>query len=915
MCTACAAGTFAASSGGTSSASCLACPAGTYAATGAIACTSCPPGITTTGMQAGSASVAACTTCAAGYAGTVTSPGTTSAAGCVPCAGGTAAAAGSASCAVCGNGTHSYGGSACSPCAAGSAPAAYAPSSSSCAPSATLSAGPADAAFYLSGSAAEGLSAFSVVGVGAFTTGVFGASSGALVLANGGLSAPGAAAPPALPLGNASAWTMSAWVKCAPQPTGGAGYAAVLEWGAAGDVGWSAAPTAGAAGLGASAASLLVAGASAWATGAVTTIAGRPCINFCTNVPFDGTGTNAFFPQPLSVAFIPSSGALAVIDGNAVRIVSHAGVVTTLAGNVQYSGYADGVGTAALFSNLRGIAVVAATSTIVLSDAFSCCIRLVTLWGAVSSFAGGCGQGPGFADGTGAAARFSNPSSVAVIQSTGAIVVADSGNRAVRLISQLGVVTTLAGSPNCPSASSVDGVGTSACFASLAGIAIMPSGSTIVVIDNTAGTVRFITLAGSVSTFPGFLFNSPFAVAVIPSSGAVLVTSAGMVQMISAPTPAWPAGQVSLFAGSFNGFNSYNLFPMVDGVGTAATFSSPTGIAVNTANGAIAIIDNGFKVVRIIQLAPVFGVCDSAWHHIALSYSPAAAPLALAAFIDGSLAARPQLLAPIALPAAAAGASLRVGWSGDAASNFGGSPFSGALADLRVYNRSLSAAEVAALAQPPLSAAGGLATTSPSLAASSYTYACVSGAVGAPATLLRNPADFSWAWAGAAPACVRCPAGSWAPAGAAACAPCYPGTFSASLGAAACSLCPAGTFGSQAGLNSSSCSGACAACAAGSSVATAAAPAAVTCAPSGARAVPPALGLQLWPAANPANPRGVDLVVAPLVLCAQLTPGGVCNVSAANGVVGADGVTRFAVGPAAAFNVQAGEAMTCSANL
>jgi hypothetical protein len=66
-------------------------------------------------------------------------------------------------------------------------------------------------------------------------------------------------------------------------------------------------------------------------------------------------------------------------------------------------------------------------------------------------------------------------------------------------------------------------------------------------------------------------------------------------------------------------------------------------------------------------------------------------------------------------------------------------------------------------------------------------------------------------------------------------------------------------------------------------------------------------------AAHDADPRGVDLVVAPLALCAQMTPGGVCNTSAANAVVGADGVTRYAVGSTSALGVQAGEPMVCAA--
>ena len=59
----------------------------------------------------------------------------------------------------------------------------------------------------------------------------------------------------------------------------------------------------------------------------------------------------------------------------------------------------------------------------------------------------------------------------------------------------------------------------------------------------------------------------------------------------------------------------------------------------------------------------------------------------------------------------------------------------------------------------------------------------------------------------------------------------------------------------------------------------------------------------LWPAANPSNPLHVDLVIAPLATCQQL--GGTCSTLASNTVVGADGITRYIVGTAAALNIGA----------
>ena len=76
-----------------------------------------------------------------------------------------------------------------------------------------------------------------------------------------------------------------------------------------------------------------------------------------------------------------------------------------------------------------------------------------------------------------------------------------------------------------------------------------------------------------------------------------------------------------------------------------------------------------------------------------------------------------------------------------------------------------------------------------------------------------------------------------------------------------------------------------------------------------ARAVPASLGLQLWPAAHPSNPQRVDLVVAPLAQCQQMTSNAAC--AAAATVAGADGVTRYVVGTAAAFKMEADETLTC----
>ena len=131
-------------------------------------------------------------------------------------------------CTACPAGTYSYGGAAaaCSPCASG---ASFLSSSLGCAPRNA----PNDTAFYLSGSAAEGVAGLALTGAApTFSADRMGAAAGALTLANGSyLGVLGANAPMALPANGSVAWSAAAWVKCAAPAT----WAGVLEWGAEGD--------------------------------------------------------------------------------------------------------------------------------------------------------------------------------------------------------------------------------------------------------------------------------------------------------------------------------------------------------------------------------------------------------------------------------------------------------------------------------------------------------------------------------------------------------------------------------------------------------------------------------------------------------------------------------------------------------
>lgn len=145
----------------------------------------------------------------------------------------------------------------------------------------------------------------------------------------------------------------------------------------------------------------------------------------------DGTGSAARFRFPAGVA-LDVLGNVYVTDSenHTIRKVTPAGVVTTVAGLPGALGGADGTGSAARFSRPTGIAADAFGSLWV-ADGGNHAIRKVTPAGEVTTVAGAAGVA-GSVDGTGSAARFYYPSGVAV-GGSGEVLVADTSNQAVRV--------------------------------------------------------------------------------------------------------------------------------------------------------------------------------------------------------------------------------------------------------------------------------------------------------------------------------------------------------------------------------------------------------------------------------------------------------------------------------------------------
>jgi serine/threonine protein kinase, bacterial len=248
--------------------------------------------------------------------------------------------------------------------------------------------------------------------------------------------------------------------------------------------------------------------------GDVTTLAGSG-----TGGTADGTGANAQFTQPRSVA-VDAAGNVFVCDYNNedIRKITPAGIVTTIAGQ-GFAGYQDGMGTSAAFDAPTGI-VVDPSDNLFVTDLSNARIRKITSDGLVSTFAGDGGDG--YSDGTGTAAEFNLPKGIA-LDASGNLYITDSGGERIRKISPAGVVTTVAGDGQD---GSVDGPAAKAEFYDPGDIVVDNSGN-LYVADVANDAIRKITAAGVVSTIVSDSDGiSPVGLA-IDATGSTLYISDG----------------------------------------------------------------------------------------------------------------------------------------------------------------------------------------------------------------------------------------------------------------------------------------------------------------------------------------------------------------------------------------------------
>jgi sugar lactone lactonase YvrE len=235
--------------------------------------------------------------------------------------------------------------------------------------------------------------------------------------------------------------------------------------------------------------------------------------------------------------------------------VSSAGFITIIAGISGTSGSTDGIGTNAIFNYPTGVCVNS-SGDLYVGDRSNQRIRKIYGNSPLVTTVAGSGTA-GSADGQGVAASFRYPYAVCVY-STGNLYVADTYNHIIRMITPGGLVTTIAGLAG--TSGTADGIGTAARFNYPKGICIDPTiGGDLYVADSSNQCIRKIST------------TSPYNVTTIAGNGT------------------------AAFA---------------DGIGTAARFSTPQGICLDSTRGGdfLYVADSSNQRIRKISTTSPYNV-------------------------------------------------------------------------------------------------------------------------------------------------------------------------------------------------------------------------------------------------------------------------------------------------------------------
>ncbi len=323
-------------------------------------------------------------------------------------------------------------------------------------------------------------------------------------------------------------------------------------------------------------------------SGVITTIAGTGTLGDSGD---GGPATSADLAAPVA-AIDDGAGGVLVVDtlSQRARHIDSTGTITTFAGDGTRGFSGDGgAATSAQLQNPQGIAVSA--TGIVIADTSNERIRVVSSAGTIATVAGNGTFGLGGDGGLATAATLQNPFDCAV-DATGRIYIADVFNQRVRRVDLDGTITTIAGT-GLSGFSGDGGPATSAELDEPDGVALDAQGR-VYIADSVNARIRMVDTNGIITTVAGdgnrATLDHPHGVAIDPMGRLLIAdTYNHRIRRLDGGTLTTIAG-----TGAY-GFSGDG------GPATSATMSTPYYVGVDSM-GRVLISDLSNNRIRRVEL-------------------------------------------------------------------------------------------------------------------------------------------------------------------------------------------------------------------------------------------------------------------------------------------------------------------------
>ena len=334
----------------------------------------------------------------------------------------------------------------------------------------------------------------------------------------------------------------------------------------------------------------------------ITTIAGTGTAG---STGDGGSATSALLNAPFGIA-LDSNGDnvyIAEYGNQKIRMISSAGIITTIAGTGTAGSTGDGgPATSALLSSPRGVSVDS-NGNVLIADTANNKIRKISTSGIITTIAGTGTAGSTGDGGRATSALLSVPFGIAVDTNGDNVYIADYGNQKIRMISTAGIITTIAGTGTAGSTGD-GGRATSALLSGPRGVAVDTNGI-VYVADGSNHKIRKISTAGIITTIAGTgtagsvgddgsatsaLLNIPFGITVDTNNNLFIADYGNQkIRMIST------AGIITTIVGAGTAGSTGD-----GGRATSALLSGPRGVLVDS-YGIVYVSDGVNNKIRMTR--------------------------------------------------------------------------------------------------------------------------------------------------------------------------------------------------------------------------------------------------------------------------------------------------------------------------